>query len=130
MHSAQRLIDKGQGTVNLVAAIPSLHAAYAAMIAVFFWPLIRRRWLRPLLLIHPALMLFTIVYGGEHYAVDALVGYAVVAVACGGWSWSERRRAEPTTVTVWTALPVDSGENENRHPNGRPVVDEVGILGG
>jgi hypothetical protein len=130
LHSAQRLIDKGQGTVNLVAAIPSLHAAYAALIAVFFWPLIRRRWLRPLLLIHPALMLFTIVYGGEHYAVDALVGYAVVAVACGGWTWWERGRAEPLTISSSAATPIDSGQDEDRNPDGGPVVDEVGILGG
>ena len=35
---AETLIDKGHATVNLVAAFPSLHAAYPALIAAFFWP--------------------------------------------------------------------------------------------
>jgi len=77
---AGRWIDKGQQTVNVVAAVPSLHAGYAALVAVFFWPRLRPG-LRPLLLIHPALMLFTIVWGGEHYVSDALVAYVFVALA-------------------------------------------------
>ena len=35
---AEQLIDKGQAAVNLTAAFPSLHAAYPALIAAFFWP--------------------------------------------------------------------------------------------
>lgn len=84
-------------TVNQVAAIPSLHAGFAILIAMFFWSKVPRRF-RPLLLIHPLLMTFTIVYGGEHYAVDALAGWGTVALAC--WLctrvelwWSQRRRA-------------------------------------
>lgn len=92
---AQRWIDKGQATVNLVAAIPSLHFGYAALVAVTFWPRVRPQ-LRPLLLVQPALMVFTIVWGGEHYAVDALIGGIYLAVAC--WlctqaeAWWSRRR--------------------------------------
>jgi hypothetical protein len=79
---ASRWIDKAQhgDVANLVAAVPSLHAGYATLIAVFFWPRVRRR-LRPLLLIHPALMLFTIVWGGEHYVSDALAAYAFIALS-------------------------------------------------
>ena len=99
---AQRWLDKGQATVNLVAAIPSLHAGYAALVALMFWPRIRPR-LRPLLLVHPALMVFTIVWGGEHYAVDALIAYAYIALACflcaraETW-WAERRRSAGRTT--------------------------------
>ncbi len=89
---ASRWIEKGQATYNLVAAVPSLHAGYAALVAVFFWPRVRPR-LRPLLLIHPALMLFTIVWGGEHYVSDALVAYAFIALSFFICNWAESRWA-------------------------------------
>ncbi len=105
---AHRWLQKGQSTVNLVAAIPSLHAGYAALVAVTFWPRLRPR-LRPLLLVHPALMVFTVTWGGEHYVVDALAAYAYIALAyvvCGrAEAWWARRRAlvvvpdEPAVAT-------------------------------
>ncbi len=112
LHSAASLVHKGQATFNTVAAIPSLHAAYAALIAAFFWRRVPARW-RALLLVHPAAMLFTIVYGGEHYVVDALIGYLLVwgaFVLCGRierW-WVARRdqdQARTTTVVPTSAQP-------------------------
>ena len=48
---------------------------------------------------------FTLVYGGEHYVVDILVGwlYAVVAygAVCVAWpAWRERLRASEITDAV------------------------------
>ena len=37
LHTASALIDQGQANVNLVAAIPSLHAGMTAAIAAFLW---------------------------------------------------------------------------------------------
>ena len=37
LHSATALIDQGQASVNLVAAIPSLHAGLTLAIAAFLW---------------------------------------------------------------------------------------------
>ena len=37
LHSASALIDQGQASVNLVAAIPSLHAGLTAAVAAFLW---------------------------------------------------------------------------------------------
>ena len=48
LQSAGLLVDSGQASVNLVAAIPSLHAALTAMISIFLWRRVRRGW-RPLL---------------------------------------------------------------------------------
>jgi PAP2 superfamily len=78
---ARALLDEGQASVNLVAAIPSLHAALSAMIAVFLW---RRmpRWWRPVLATYVLMMAFTLVYSAEHYVVDILLGWAL-AVAVG-----------------------------------------------
>jgi hypothetical protein len=63
---------------NAVAAMPSLHTAYAMMAVAFFLPMVRRRWW-PLLLAYPLAMTFTLVYTGEHYVADVLVGWLYVA---------------------------------------------------
>ena len=73
------LIEKGQAVVNHVAAFPSLHAAYPALIAVFFWSR-GGVWFRSILVAYPLAMGFTLVIGGEHYVVDILAGWAIVAV--------------------------------------------------
>ena len=64
---------------NPVAAMPSLHTAFALMAVVFFLPMVRRRWW-PLLLAYPLSMTFTLVYTGEHYVIDVLVGWAYVGI--------------------------------------------------
>ena len=83
---------------NPVAAMPSLHTAYALLVIVFFLPVVRRRWW-PLLLAYPLAMTFTLVYSGEHYIVDVLVGWAYVAgtFLVVGWAerWWKNRRAAP-----------------------------------
>src|SRR5690606_22899355 len=61
LHSATALIDQGQAAVNLVAAIPSLHAGLSAAVAAFLWTRVHRRW-RPLLVAYPLTMAFTLVY--------------------------------------------------------------------
>jgi hypothetical protein len=88
---------------NPVAAMPSLHTAYALMAVAFFLPMVRRRWW-PLLLAYPLAMTFTLVYTGEHYVVDVLVGWLYVGGTFLGAGlaerWWERRRAmrEPEPV--------------------------------
>jgi hypothetical protein len=79
LHSASALIDQGQASVNLVAAIPSLHAGMTAAIAAFLWHRVNRKW-RPLLVAYPLVMAFTLVYTAEHYVVDILLGWAFAAV--------------------------------------------------
>jgi hypothetical protein len=91
LHQAQALVDEGQASVNLVAAVPSLHAAISSLIAVFLWPRMRRRW-RPLLLAYPLLMAFSLVYSAEHYVFDILLGWLLTAAVSVGFGWWERRR--------------------------------------
>ena len=80
---------------NLVAAMPSLHTAYAMMAVAFFLPMVRRRWW-PVLLAYPLAMTFTLVYTGEHYVTDVLVGWLYVAMTFAvvgfGERWWARRR--------------------------------------
>ena len=93
---------------NPVAAMPSLHAAYPMLVALFFWPMVRRRW-RPLLLLYPLAMGFTLVYTGEHYVIDVVIGWIyAAAVYFGGsrvYAWWLRRR-ERTKVAAGTITPA------------------------
>jgi PAP2 superfamily protein len=99
LHSAGNTLNALQADQsNPVAAMPSLHTAYAMMAVAFFLPMVRKRWW-PLLLAYPLAMTFTLVYTGEHYVADVLVGWLYVGatfLAVGfGERWWARRRAVP-----------------------------------
>jgi len=75
MDSTGSLISLGYRYANNVAAVPSLHAAYSLLIAIAIWPH-QRRWLRPVVALYPLAMAFTLIYTGEHYLFDVLLGWA------------------------------------------------------
>ena len=64
---------------NPVAAMPSLHAAFSLFVVAFFLPRTRRRWW-PVLLAYPATMAVVLVYSGEHWIIDILVGFSYVGL--------------------------------------------------
>ena len=87
------LFEKGQHYANNVAAMPSLHAAYALLICLYLWRLVRPRW-RFLLALYPPAMAFSLVYTGEHYAIDVLAGWVYATATYLAVTWVfERRRA-------------------------------------
>jgi membrane-associated phospholipid phosphatase len=94
---ANSLVENGSGFFNQVAAVPSLHAAYPLLFLLFFWAGARWYW-RVLLAVYPLAMCFTLVYAGEHYVSDILLGwvYAVMAFTLvKAWErWRAARRAE------------------------------------
>lgn len=65
---------------NPVAAMPSLHAAYATLVAIFGIKLFKTKW-RYLVLIYPAAIYFGTVYQGEHYLIDEIAGGLYAAAA-------------------------------------------------
>lgn len=75
-----RLIVSGQEGSNPVAAMPSLHAGSAMLVALFFWPLARTLW-RAALLGYVLLMAFALIYTGEHYVVDVVAGWSTAGAA-------------------------------------------------
>jgi hypothetical protein len=86
----QSMVMFGMG--NKVAAMPSLHAGIAFLVAFYAIWRLSSRW-RWLLLLYPAAMSLALVYLAEHYLVDAVAGgllAALVMVGCRRW---ERRRA-------------------------------------
>lgn len=98
------LFSEGQAGVNLVAAVPSLHAAFTLLVALFLWGRVRRPWLRPLLLLYPLAMAVTLVATGEHYFFDVLLGWVYAGTAMVAWAWWERRRAPELSSQADAAL--------------------------
>lgn len=89
---AGSIFENGSQFDNDVAAMPSLHAAYPMLLALFFWPTAGRKT-RVLLAAYPAAMAFTLVYGGEHFIIDILVGWTFAAVVYFGLGRLLDRRA-------------------------------------
>lgn len=58
---------------NPVAAVPSLHAAYAFLFAWYAVKLVKSRW-KHMAWIYPVLIWFGTVYMGEHYIIDVILG--------------------------------------------------------
>jgi hypothetical protein len=79
---AGALLTDSQGQVNPVAAVPSLHTAFAVLTCLVLFPVARRVWQRVALVGYAVLMPLVLVWAGEHYVVDTLLGagYAAVVV--------------------------------------------------
>jgi hypothetical protein len=95
LHTASALLDAGQASVNLVAAIPSLHAGMTLAIAAFLWNRVNRGW-RVVLAAYVVVMAFTLVYTAEHYVIDILLGWALAGLVMGAMHWIKLRRAGPS----------------------------------
>ena len=87
------MFSRGQEGVNLVAAVPSLHSAFVALVAFFLWGRVRP-WMRPLLLLYPLAMGLTLIATGEHYFFDVALGWLYAGAVMAGWGWWERRRGD------------------------------------
>jgi membrane-associated phospholipid phosphatase len=110
LNFARNVIRTGQGGVDLVAAVPSLHAGGILLFSIFFWRRLNRWW-RPVLVGYPLLMAFSLVYTAEHYLSDVLAGWAVAVLVCLGAVPIERRiigRRAPDTLKP---PPENTGEN-------------------
>jgi len=71
---------------NPVAAVPSLHAAYATLLVIFVYKLFGKRWAL-LACIYPLVIWVGTVYSGEHYAIDEILGIVYAFVAYFGVRW-------------------------------------------
>ena len=78
---AAAIFDRGNSFINEVAALPSLHTAYPVLILCFFWS--AGNWVRALCLTYAVAMSASLVYAGEHYVFDIVLGwiYAIVVFA-------------------------------------------------
>ncbi|SOD98814.1 phosphatase PAP2 family protein [Blastococcus haudaquaticus] len=101
---AGALLADSQGQVNQVAAVPSLHTAFAVLTCLVLLPMARRRWQRLILLAYGPTMALVLVWSGEHYVVDTLLGAAyaggVVLLAARTRPLVQRLRGRVAAPTV------------------------------
>ena len=91
LETAGGIMTTGQTRVNEVAALPSLHAGYSFLLAMFLWRTAKRsRWA---LALYPVAMGFTLVYGGEHYVIDIILGWLYAWGVMILWDRIDSRRA-------------------------------------
>lgn len=101
-----------QMSPNPVAAVPSLHAAYATLFAMFVFMAFGRRW-GIVSLVYPAAIYFSTVYLGEHYLIDEVIGslYAVGGFFTARWLVRQvKLRADRHTARTPSARPVPAVE--------------------
>jgi membrane-associated phospholipid phosphatase len=89
---------------NPYAAVPSMHVAFALMIAIPAVKLVRGRVAKVLWAIYPGIVSFVVVATGNHFWLDVALGAAVAAVSAWtasaafarvrpeAWSWLQRAR--------------------------------------
>jgi membrane-associated phospholipid phosphatase len=102
---AKALFETRGEFYNQEAAIPSLHAAYPMLLLLFFWG-VANRWVRAGLVAYAVGMAFTLVYSGEHYVSDILVGWLYAAAVVAGVAWFRRRRAHRRSPAAATREPA------------------------
>lgn len=101
---------------NPIAAMPSLHSAFSLIVPAFFLPWIKPKWLKALVMLFPLAMLTALVYFGEHWVIDGLVGWAIVGASFWLWARIERRGRVRRAWRARAAL-----------PDGRPRLDDLGL---
>ncbi len=105
-HSFGRLAGRERiPYANNVAAVPSLHAAFSLLIAITLWPH-KRTWLRPLVALYPLAMAVSLVYAGEHYVSDILLGWLYALGAVFAVRAFARRRAARRSAQAATSAPA------------------------
>jgi hypothetical protein len=103
---------------NLYAAMPSFHIGWSTWSVLALWPLVRRRWVKLLLVLYPLTILFCITVTANHWLLDAAGGWAVLGLGYAGaraieWTWAttrSRRRPPPPPPASRAAktAPVDA----------------------
>ncbi len=99
--------DPQQSIANQFASMPSLHFAWALLIAWCVAPSLRRRAASAAVWAHPVLTLLAITATANHYWVDSFAGGMLVVAAWAAWRMVASRAspvivpalAEPTALT-------------------------------
>jgi membrane-associated phospholipid phosphatase len=98
VHGSGSLVETGYQYANNVAAMPSLHAAFSLLVAITVWPR-RHRWLRPIVAAYPLAIAFAVVYTGEHYVSDVLLGWLyTTTVVLAAQAIARRRESQQAPV--------------------------------
>jgi hypothetical protein len=61
-----------------------MHVTWSTWVALALWPLARRRWLRALLVAYPTSIVLCVTVTANHWLLDAVGSWLVLAVAYRG----------------------------------------------
>jgi len=99
---------------NQLAAMPSLHMAWAAWCTVALWRVSTRVWVRVLALLYPCMTAFAVMATGNHYLLDILAGLMTLGLAL----WIERiisRKIGPAAVARGIILFTQGSSRDECH---------------
>lgn len=85
---------------NQVAAMPSLHMAWAVWCTLALWRITERRWLRALAVAYPCMTALAVLATGNHFVLDILAGLLVLAISVLLVGSSERLAGRISTPRV------------------------------
>ena len=88
---------------NPFAAVPSMHVAFALMLAVPMAQMARRPAVRAAWAVYPALVTFAVVATGNHWVLDAVLGALTAAAAA--WAARTMAHARPH-AWAWQPAPA------------------------
>jgi hypothetical protein len=91
---------------NPYAAVPSMHVAFALMIAVPAMQLVKHRALRFVWAFYPLLVTFVVISTGNHFWIDAALG-AMVAVVSAVLARDAFGRVRPE-AWAWRTAPIEA----------------------
>jgi PAP2 superfamily len=84
---------------NQLAALPSLHIAWAGWCTLAVWRITTRLWVRVVAVVYPCITALAVLATGNHFLFDILAGLVTLAVsvlivriATAGWEASRQRR--------------------------------------
>ena len=92
---------------NQLAAMPSLHVAWASWCAVAIWRMSGRSWARALAFVHPLLTTYAVLATANHFLADVLAGALTAALAVLIVDRTPRRR------------PLRRADHRQPHPEAR-----------
>jgi hypothetical protein len=96
---------------NPFAAMPSFHIGWSTWSVLALWPLVRRRWLKALLVLYPFTIFFCIVVTANHWVLDAAGGLVVLGLGYSASVGLEAliRRFKARRVRAGTPRAADAG---------------------
>ena len=79
-------------SANQLAAMPSLHMAWALWVSVMLARMSHARWLQAVSAVHVGVTLYVVLATANHYVLDVLGAAVVVGAAVAATEWWDRRR--------------------------------------
>ena len=87
---------------NQLAAMPSLHMAWAVWCSLAVWRITARTWMRCLAVLYPCMTALAVLCTGNHYVLDLAGGLALIAAA---WAAVRLWERHPVPLSALYAAP-------------------------